>query len=122
MHYAGRVADVAPWIRIADLCLAPIFSGSGTRIKVLEYMAAPKPVVATAKALEGIEAVPGRDVAVSETLEETVQAILSLVDDPGRAAAMGRCGGDLVRARYSWDRSVDLWRREIAALGGGDAP
>lgn len=122
VHYGGRVRDIAPWIRMADLCVAPIFSGSGTRIKVLEYLAAEKPVIATAKALEGIEAVPGRDVERAETVAETVDAVLAMTDAPERASERARHGAALVRKYYAWDRSVDRWRHEIASLCRRGAP
>ncbi len=35
----GRVPSLAPYLRRADICLAPIFSGSGTRLKALDYLA-----------------------------------------------------------------------------------
>ena len=59
--FAGRVPSVAPWLNRSAMGLAPIFSGSGTRLKILEYMAARKPVIATPKGAEGIDAAPGHD-------------------------------------------------------------
>src|SRR5208282_4264910 len=50
----GCVPDIAEYICAADVCIVPLKSGSGTRLKILEYLAAGKPVVATRKAVEGL--------------------------------------------------------------------
>ena len=45
---------MAVYIRMADVCVCPLFSGGGTRLKLLEYMAAGKAIVSTKKGAEGI--------------------------------------------------------------------
>jgi len=112
IHYAGRVADVAPWLNIADICLAPLFSGSGTRIKILEYLGAGKPVVATPKAAEGIEVVHQRDLLLADA-SNFASAVLTMADDPAKAASMAAHGTSLVQNRYSWDHAAAVWREGV---------
>ncbi len=50
----GYVPRVEEYIQAADVCIAPLKQGSGTRLKILEYFAAEKPVIATRKAVEGM--------------------------------------------------------------------
>ncbi len=98
----------------ADICLAPIFSGSGTRLKILEYMAAGKPVVATAKGSEGLVAESGQDYCQA-TAETFVETIAALAQSPDKREALGRAGQEVVRQHYDWDASItQLWRRELA--------
>jgi glycosyltransferase involved in cell wall biosynthesis len=52
--FPGPVDDLAAHIAAADLCICPIDAGGGTRMKLLEYMAAGKPTVSTTKGAEGI--------------------------------------------------------------------
>ena len=52
--FTGVVEDLPVYIQSADLCVCPLFSGGGTRLKLLEYMAAGKPIVSTQKGAEGI--------------------------------------------------------------------
>ena len=108
MIFAGRVPSVDPWIQRAAMCLAPIFSGSGTRLKILEYMAAGKPVIATPKGAEGIEAQHGRDLWLAEP-ESFADAILHLERDPQLARHCAEAGRDLVFRKYSWKASQALW-------------
>ena len=55
----GFVPNIAEYIAVADVCIAPLQRGSGTRLKVLEYLAAGKPIVATYKAVEGLKVING---------------------------------------------------------------
>ena len=113
LRFVGQVPEVAPWIGIADLCLAPVFSGSGTRLKVLEYLAAGKPVVATAKAAEGLAVENGRELRLAEK-PEFAEAVLRLAQDPSGAQAMATRGLQLVQSAYSWDRTAETWRNGLA--------
>jgi glycosyltransferase involved in cell wall biosynthesis len=51
----GEVEKVAPHLQHTDICMAPLDSGSGTRLKILEYLAYQKPVISTSKGAEGLE-------------------------------------------------------------------
>lgn len=112
LHFAGVVSDddLEAFIRRADMCLSPTFSGSGTRLKILEWLAAGKAVLATPKGAEGLGAMPGRDLVEAEG-RDFAEAIMSLADDPDRARALGRAGSDFVRQRYDWATTIQpLWR------------
>ena len=86
--FVGRVPDIVPYVRRADICLAPIFTGSGTRLKILEYMAAGKPVVATPKGAEGLTGEVGVHFELAEPTA-FVSAVRRLAGDPVRASRMG---------------------------------
>lgn len=96
----GRVADVRPYLAHADAVVAPLRIARGIQNKVLEGMAMAKPVVTTAQGLEGIDAVPGRDLLVADTAEAFVAAARQalLPESQGLGAAARR----LMEASYSW--------------------
>ena len=77
--------------------------GGGTRLKMLEAMAAGKAVVSTTIGAEGLALTPGRDVVIADTAAEFAAAVRALLADraPGRAA--GQAARALVEARYGWD-------------------
>lgn len=113
LHYAGQVPEITSWISLAEICLAPVFSGSGTRLKVLECLAAGKPVVATAKAAEGIGVENGRELILAEK-PEFAEAVLQLSQDLSGAREMARRGLQLVQSAYSWERTAEIWRSGVA--------
>lgn len=112
--FAGKVPDVVPYVRRADICLAPIFTGSGTRLKILEYMAAGKPVVATAKGAEGIACRDGEHLAITSG-EGFAEAVRLLARDPEKAARLGSGGRALVAAHYAWSSSQEKWRGRLGS-------
>jgi glycosyltransferase involved in cell wall biosynthesis len=93
-------------IQASDLCLAPIFSGSGTRLKILEYLAAGKPVVTTSKGAEGLDVLNGRDLVISDNEVAFEETILNLINDMDLSKRMGFQGRRTVAKKYSWQAIV----------------
>jgi glycosyltransferase involved in cell wall biosynthesis len=50
----GYVPNIEEFIMASDLCIVPIRRGSGTRLKLMEYLAAGKPIVSTIIGAEGL--------------------------------------------------------------------
>jgi glycosyltransferase involved in cell wall biosynthesis len=122
--FAGYVPQerLRRYLGAADICVAPIPSGSGTRLKILEYMAAGKPIVTTAKGTEGIRAQDGREVAIAEP-SAFAGRVLALSRNPRTAAAMGDAARRLAREGYDWNRSIKpLWRGVIESLLASAGP
>lgn len=107
---AGPVEDIRPWLERGAVFAAPIRTGSGTRQKILDAMAAGLPVVASAQGAEGLEAVDGSDICLAEDPAEFASAALRLLKDPGYAARIAAGGRRLVEARYSRAAAEDVWR------------
>ncbi len=109
--FAGRVPSTLPYLRRADICLAPVFTGSGTRLKVLEYLAAGKPVVSTAKGAEGLDYTSGRDLIVADE-KEFADRIIDLADHPEKARSLGAAGRSLVEKNYDWSACIQpKWKQ-----------
>jgi len=74
----GYVDDLATRIRGADVLLAPIQSGSGTRLKILESLACGTPVVTTHMGAEGLDlAACGDNLALSDDWDEFTDMVIS---------------------------------------------
>ena len=102
----GEVPDVRPWLAAAAVVVAPLAIARGIQNKVLEAMAMARPVVATPGAFNGIEAEPGRDLVIAEAPEAQAEAILALLADPARAAALGQAARRRMVEGYSWDAKL----------------
>ncbi|HRO02942.1 MAG TPA: glycosyltransferase, partial [Terricaulis sp.] len=77
IRFLGRVDDLAT-LAGAGVFLAPVTSGSGVKLKVLDGMALSCPVAATPKALEGLGARANRDVLVAPDPKRMLGAALKL--------------------------------------------
>lgn len=102
IEITGTVDDVRPWYRSALLVVVPLRTGSGTRLKILEAMAAGVPVVSTRLGAEGLEAADGVDLILAETPEETMNAIDRLFQSRELWHSLAEAGRKFVRERYDW--------------------
>ncbi len=100
----GSVPDVRPYIERAAMFVVPIRIGGGTRLKIFEAMAMERPVVSTTIGAEGLPVRDGIDTILADEPESFANAVVALLLQPERAAAIGRAAGAEVRAEYGWDR------------------
>ena len=88
----------------ASLSVAPLLSGGGTSIKVIESLAFGVPVVATSVATRGLGLSDGVHVRVANTPRELVAACLELLTNTESAQALADAGRAEVARRFSWDQ------------------
>ncbi len=100
---AGSVPyeDFTAFVAACGIAAAPIFSGSGTRLKVLEAMAAGLPVVASEKAVEGLGLIDGQHYLRATSVEEFLNAIALLQGDMAIAQRL-RLRARAKVQEYSW--------------------
>lgn len=79
--FHGEVEDARSFMQSYRIMLAPLFSGSGIRIKILEAMALGRPVVTTSLGIEGIPAENIRSVLVADDPQSYLTRILELIKD-----------------------------------------
>ena len=102
----GPVDDIRSWILAAEVVVAPLRIARGIQNKVLEAMAMAKPVVASACAAEGIEATSGKHFLIAESVDDEAALVCALLEDSGRAKALGGQAKILIHSQYSWDKQL----------------
>ncbi len=112
----GMVPDVRPYLAHARLAVAPLRIARGIQNKVLEAMSMAKPVIASAQALEGINANAMKEVLLARNTSEFIATISALLQRP--LDAIGKAARVRVLADYTWDRTL----AEVDALLAPDAP
>jgi sugar transferase (PEP-CTERM/EpsH1 system associated) len=98
----GEVADIRPHIAQANVYIAPLRIGSGTRFKLLEAMAMRKAIVSTSLGCEGFEVTNGREMMIADEPTQFAQAVNALLSDEARCAALGEAAYQFVSATYDW--------------------
>ena len=99
----GEVPDVRPWLAAADAVVAPLLLARGVQNKLLEAMAMARPVVASAAAAEGIDAMSGEHLLVANDSDTMAEAVCSIFANAPVAAAMGQAARARMIVRYGWD-------------------
>lgn len=107
---AGFVPDLGPVYASADVVVAPLRRGAGTRIKLLEAFAHGIPVVASRAAAAGLEVSDGEHLLLADGPEKTAIAVDALLADHSLAENLVRQAGRLFRARYSTDVVIPMIR------------
>jgi glycosyltransferase involved in cell wall biosynthesis len=103
VEVTGTVPDVRPFYAEAVAAVVPLRVGGGTRLKILEAMAAGVPVISTELGAEGLDVEPGTHLLVAANGDDWVTSIGRLEDDPAFRSAMAQAARDLARRRYDWE-------------------
>jgi glycosyltransferase involved in cell wall biosynthesis len=96
------VEDVRPYIHGAQVGLATVFHGSGSRLKILEYSACGLPVVASTKGIEGLSLKAGSEVLIADDPESVARAIIELLTNKALSTQLARNAMLRVRSEYTW--------------------
>ncbi|MBF0468398.1 MAG: TIGR03087 family PEP-CTERM/XrtA system glycosyltransferase [Desulfamplus sp.] len=102
----GFVEDIREYYRAADICVIPLCIARGVQNKVLEAMSTAKPVVTTSIAVQGIGAIPGRDLIVEDNPRAFAQAVIDLLHDRGKMAILGENGRGYVLKHHDWNKNL----------------
>jgi len=106
---AGAIPEVHPYLEGAAAIVAPFRIAQGIQNKILEALAARKPVVSTRKPAEAIGAKHGETLLIADTPAEFASAVVGLLEDPNLAQRFAG-GPEFVRQNFDWQ--VNLRRLE----------
>lgn len=102
----------------ASLSVAPLLTGGGTSIKVLESLAYGLPTVAAPVAARGLGLEAGRHLAIAASAREFASACADLLQNPQRAGEMANAGRMEVARRFTWEKTGATARDAVRNLVG----
>ncbi|NLI87966.1 MAG: glycosyltransferase [Bacteroidales bacterium] len=88
--FYGQVADSATFLSAYPVMIAPLFSGSGIRVKIIEGMFLRRAIVATSMASRGIKAVNNEHLLIADAPDEFAQAVCRLLSSPETASYISK--------------------------------
>jgi sugar transferase (PEP-CTERM/EpsH1 system associated) len=106
----GFVPDLNAYLNRAAVFVAPLRFAAGVQNKVIEAMAAGRPVVTTSMINSGLGARPEREVLVADDPGTTAGQIVRLLRDEGLRMRIGLAGREFVQQKYSWGHVVERVR------------
>jgi len=112
----GSVNDVGCYYRDADIAIAPIGAGGGTRFKVIEAATYGVPLVTTTFGIEGTSFHPNVDMLVADDHEIFLRSCLSLLRGGLRSRRLVTSARIKARRYYS----PSYWRAQVAELVADD--
>ena len=111
----GAVEDIRPYLAKAALCVVPLRSGSGTRIKIFEAMAMGKAVVSTSMGAEGLPVRHGDNIILADDPADFARQVVDLLRDPLRRQRLGHAARQLVEENYGWPAVAAYFDRVMQA-------
>jgi glycosyltransferase involved in cell wall biosynthesis len=115
----GRVEQIQPYLDGGRVYIMPFRIGSGTRLKLIEAMAAGKAIVTTALGAEGFPVEQGEQVMMADTPQMFARAVLRLLQDHGERRRLGQ-RASLFAEQYDWRVVVPRFEAVYRALEEGE--
>jgi len=107
IELTGAVPSTFEEIAAAAIVIAPLRTGSGTRIKILEAWAAGRPIVATPLAAEGLRVQDGSNdggnIVLAADPAGFAAAIVRVLSDPVSTQRMALAGRHTFERHYTWE-------------------
>lgn len=115
----GRVDEVIPFINDADVVVAPLRLGGGTRLKILEAAAMQRPIVATTVAAEGLEGLrDGEQLLLRDTPPAFADAVVQLLEDKNCSRRLAAAAREVAEEQYDWPLLGDKFEKLLSRIAG----
>ena len=111
VNFVGYVQDVSDYIRKTQVCIVPLFVGSGMRIKILEMLSFGKPIVSTSIGCEGIGVKDKRDILIADTSEDFAAALINIFEDKQLKSTIMKNAYELIKNNYRWDNIAEKFEQ-----------
>jgi glycosyltransferase involved in cell wall biosynthesis len=114
----GQVDDVRPYIAQADVYIAPLLAGGGTRFKLLEAMAMRRAIVTTTLGCEGFDVTSGREMIVADSGQDFAGAVIEQLRSEPHRRELGERAHTFVSATYDWGAIIPRLEDVYCSLVG----
>jgi len=115
VEVTGFVPDLAACYEAADVVVAPLAAGGGTRIKLLEAFGYGLPVVTSPAGAAGLDVTDGVHVLLADSPDGTARAVAALAEDRGLRDRLTAQASRLVSRSYSQEAVIPRIREFFAA-------
>ncbi|MBX7180539.1 MAG: glycosyltransferase family 4 protein [Bacteroidia bacterium] len=109
----GYVENLDEFWRKSGVLVAPLLSGGGLKIKIIEAMMHGLAVVTTPHGAEGLPGLPGKDYLVAENAKDFVEILSRLLPDVTQKETLGKNARCLAQQHFGEKEIGDKWNRVV---------
>jgi glycosyltransferase involved in cell wall biosynthesis len=107
IKYVGEVESAQSYMRKNGIMIAPLLSGSGMRVKIIEAMMYQKCIITTPVGCEGIDAVNNEHLFVAKNESQFSDIAINLLTDKNKVLDTGEKAYNFVRAAYDNHKLIE---------------
>lgn len=107
IELASDVPDMRKYFARSWLVVAPLLSGGGTRLKILEALSSSRAVLSTTIGAEGVPYEKDRHLLLADNEEDFSDATIRLLQDHDLRERVANCGRQFVATHYDWNKICD---------------
>jgi glycosyltransferase involved in cell wall biosynthesis len=104
--FTGYVEGIMNYFKAADIAINPMMSGSGTNLKMLEYLASGIATITTKIGARGLDVENEKDLIISK-IEDFPIHINNLLNDDDLCTILRESGRKLVEEKYDWKKIAE---------------
>ena len=108
IEVVGPVVDAVCELARSRVAVVPLLTGSGTRVKILEALAAGLPVVSTTIGAEGLPVRDGETALLADGAEAFAAAVTRLLTCSELRQKVGSAGRLLLEKEFTWEAA---WKK-----------
>ena len=97
----GEVENAYEFMNSKAIMIAPLFSGSGIRVKIIEGMALGKTIISTTLGAEGIPCKDGQNILIADNTEAFIEKISKCIDEKIFFSILGDNAFQFAKQRFS---------------------
>lgn len=111
LEVTGYIDDPTPYLATTGAFIVPLLAGGGMRVKIIDGWTWGLPIVSTRVGAEGVDAIHNENMLLADAPHDFARAVVDLLCDPARNAAIAAGGRRTVLERYNWKRVYRSWDR-----------
>ncbi|HEX4348448.1 MAG TPA: glycosyltransferase family 4 protein [Vicinamibacterales bacterium] len=122
--FAGErpASEIPAYLEACDVLVSPRSRGTNTPLKIYQYLRSGKPIVATRLLTHTQVLSDETSILTGASASEFAAGILTALDEPARAQAVGRQARELAETKYSYDAYLERTRRAYAGMTSAESP
>ena len=109
----GTVDSVEEYYNKCSFVIAPLFSGGGAKVKLLEALGKGKLVITTQKGIEGTDFIDGQHLLVSDNEECFGKYCIEAINAPQRFNEIRKAAWGKIKAEYTWENIINNFAEKL---------